>query len=37
VRDEIWTAVAEAMKPYAGADGKLNLNENLVLVAVGSA
>jgi hypothetical protein len=37
VRDETWAAVAEAMTPYADADGKLNLDENLVLVAVGRA
>lgn len=37
VRDATWAAIAEAMRPYADASGKLHLDKNLVLVAAGSA
>jgi ubiquinone/menaquinone biosynthesis C-methylase UbiE len=36
-RDETWASIAEAMRRYTDASGKLRLDKNLVLVAAGSA
>jgi hypothetical protein len=37
VQAEAWTAVTEAARQYVGADGRLRINDNLVLLAAGRA
>ena len=37
VQAEAWTAVAEAARQYVGSDGRLRINDNLVLLAAGRA
>jgi hypothetical protein len=34
---EVWTAVTEAARQYVGSDGRLRINDNLVLLAAGRA